>query len=269
MLRSSSLLIQISGLFVGGWLAGQPTVSREIPVVSEFVGSTIDIPEQTYYQIFDNVDGFITAQFRESNTGFQARIRTEQGWQTRAYTSREFYDLALAIDLAGPIDPEVLIELSGKPAFYALVDSLATIPIDVKMVVKKAKSRKFRGRYQGFRGQYILLKSRRGRIREVPLAGVSSLKYRLHPVPDLKKDVRLHALTSLAGMAAGEGWNLLVNTRSFDDKWVYRFYGALIGLAVSPWPVQVGRIIRAPVVGIEIPDEVMVKIQTYTYLTFD
>ncbi|UCD38517.1 MAG: hypothetical protein JSW54_03305 [Fidelibacterota bacterium] len=83
-----------STLLLSAILAGQMPSSDEIPVVSEYVGATIDIPEQEYYQIFGKVRGFLSAQFRETPKGFQAVIQTKRGWKRRTYTRREFYDLA-------------------------------------------------------------------------------------------------------------------------------------------------------------------------------
>ncbi|MFB0517574.1 MAG: hypothetical protein ACETWG_13375, partial [Candidatus Neomarinimicrobiota bacterium] len=104
----------ISTLLLVSLLAGQQRGAWEIPVVSKYVGATIDIPEQEYYQIFGKARGFLSAQFRETAKGFEAIIQTERGWLTRSYTRREFYDLGLAVDLRGPIDPRVWVELSGQ-----------------------------------------------------------------------------------------------------------------------------------------------------------
>ncbi|MEE9466580.1 MAG: hypothetical protein V3W14_13510, partial [Candidatus Neomarinimicrobiota bacterium] len=205
--RYSGLSILISLLLPAILTAAGQTGSGEIPVVSEFVGTTIDIPEQQYYQIFDNVPGFISAQFKETGTGFKATIRTRKGWENRRYTAREFYDLSLAVDLAGPIDSLVLIELTGRITFEQTVTAMQELPLEVKMVIYREQGKPARGRYQGFEGQFFHLKGRRGRIERVPLDGVKRIRYRDLPQPELRKDAKFAATTAVAGMVAGAGLN--------------------------------------------------------------
>ena len=129
-----NLLTRASVGLLAGSLVAQ-TTGPDIRVVSQIVGATIDIPEQEYYRIFDRVEGFLSAQFLEVDGGFEARIRTERGRLRRAYSSRRFYDLGLAIDLRGPIDPLVLAVLSGQIAFEETVAHIARFPRGVVMAI--------------------------------------------------------------------------------------------------------------------------------------
>jgi len=267
--RYSGLSILISLLLPAILTAAGQTGSGEIPVVSEFVGTTIDIPEQQYYRIFDNVPGFINAQFKETGTGFKATIRSRTGWQTRRYTAREFYDLGLAVDLAGPIDSLVLIELSGQITFERTVAAMQELPLGVKMVIYREGDRPARGRYQGFEGQYFHLKGRRSRINRVPLDGVKRIRYRDLPQPELRKDVKLAAATAVAGMLAGAGMNRLTSISGFNNRWANVFRGGIVGLAGAPVVMHIGRIQRAEVHWVKIPPQDREKITIFTILRFD
>lgn len=238
-------------------------------MVSKFVGTTIDIPEQKYYRIFDDVPDFINAQFQASGNGFKALIRTRSGWRSLRYSAREFYDLGLAIDLAGPIDSLVLLELTGKPAFEETVAAMQELPLGVRMVIYREREGKVRGRYQQFEGQYFHLQGRWGRMRLVPLAGVTRLRYRDLPQPELHKDVRVAAATTIAGMLAAAGLNRLLGVAGFDNRWSNVFRGGLAGLAASKLTMYLGRVRRAEVHTVSISPEVREKIATYTILTFN
>jgi hypothetical protein len=246
---------------------GQVLPTEEIPVVSEYVGTTIDIPEQEYYQIFDKVRGFLSAQFQETPTGFEAVVQTERRWLRRRYTEREFYDLALRIDLTGPIDPEVWKELSGQVAYEATIADLDTIPTEVTMILFLESGKGYRGVYQGFDGRYFNLRARM-RDRKVPLVDVLRIWYREGPVPDLEKDIRIYAITALLGMVVAEGWNSLAGIDDFDSRWRNRFIGGLGGLCFSPRVVHWLRIRRAPVHTLKLPREIRSKIDTFSFITY-
>ena len=269
MRRFTGLSTLLSLLLLVGWLPGGQMSSSEIQVVSKFVGTTIDIPEQQYYRLFDDVPDFINAQFQASGNGFKAVIRTRSGWRTRRYSAREFYDLGLAIDLAGPIDSLVLVELSGQPAFEETVAAMQRLPQGVKMVIYREEEGKVRGRYQRFEGQYFKLQGRWGRVNLVPLDGVTHLRYRDLPQPEIIKDVRVAAVTTAAGMASAAGLNWLLGVSGFDNRWSNVFRGGLAGLAVSKITMHWGRVRRAEVHTVGISPEVRKKITTYTILTFN
>jgi hypothetical protein len=255
----------ISPFLLAVTVHGQVLPTEEIPVVSDYVGTTIDIPEQEYYQIFEKVRGFLSAQFQDTPDGFEAVIQTERRWLKRRYTEREFYDLALSIDLRGPIDPEVWKEL--QIVFEETVADMQELPTDVTMILFLESGKGYRGVYQGFDGRHFNLKARR-RDREIPLEDVLRIWYREGPVPDLEKDVRAHAVTALLGMVVAEGWNSLAGIDDFDTKWRNRFIGGLGGLCASPWVVHWFRVRRAPVHIVKLPRETRMMIDTFTFITY-
>ena len=269
MRKSSSLLTAASALLLAGSLTGQPRVSGEIRAISQLVGTTIDIPEEEYYRIFGNVKGFRLAQFRETAGGFQATIQTKKGWFKRSYTPREFYDLGLAIDLRGPIDPQVLAELSGQLAFEETVAGLGDLPLGVRMMLLYESGKLSRGVYQGFKGHNFTLKGRRRRVKQEPLEGLARIWYREKPVPDPKKDARVYAAMALMGMLLADGWNRVFNINDFDTRWRHRFTGGWLGLCGSPFMVHLFRVYRAPVHMVKIPRETRKKIDTYAFITFN
>ena len=236
--------------------------------MSEYVGTTIDIPEQEYYQVFDKVRGFLSAQFRETDRGYQAVIQTKRGWIRRSYSTREFYDLGLEIDLTGPIDPGVWAELSGQRVFEETVASMGELPVGVRMILVLESGRTRRGDYLGFEGHHFKLKGRRNTVDKVLLEDVAFIWYREGPVPDEKKDVRTYAIMALAGMLLGEGWNQLFQVDDFDTRWKHRFTGGFVGLCASPFVVYWFRVQRAPKHTVRIPRETRKKIDTYTFITF-
>ena len=269
MRKYSSLLTIASCLALTRFAAGQPVDSQEIPVLSQVVGSTIDIPEEEYYQIFGSMKGFLSAQFQETDTGFKAVIRTKRRWLTRDYTAREFYDLGLALDLQGPIDAEVLAELSGQIAFEKTVADLLQLPTGVQMRLFRDKGRSVPGIYEKFEGHHFSVRGRRGAVKRVPLEEVTRIWYRDPPVPDLKKDVQAHMVMALLGALTAAGWNWLFGAGDFDSRWGGAFAGGAVGLVASPFAVSRFRVLRAPVHTVVIPPEARDKIDIYAYLTFN
>lgn len=269
MRKYFNLLTRASACLLAGSLMAQTAGPGEIRVVSQLVGSTIDIPEQEYYQIFDQVEGFLLAQFLEVEDGFEARIRTERGRLRRSFAPRRFYDLGLAIDLKGPIDPLVLAELSGQIAFEETVARIERLPRGVVMTIYRDRAKRERGVFEGFDGYHFSLKGRRGRVNKVPIEGLVRLRYRDFPVPVLEKDVKITAATALAGMLAAAGFNRLAQTDGFTARWQNNFMGALVGLGVSPFVVQWFRVRRAAVHQLNISPETRVKIKIYAFMSFN
>ena len=263
-----NLLTRASLCLLAGSLVAQTAGPGDIRVVSQIVGATIDIPEQEYYRIFDNVEGFLSAQFLEVEGGFEARIRTGRGRLRRAYSPRRFYDLGLAIDLRGPIDPLVLAELSGQIAFEETAVRMERLPRGVVMTIYRDGAKRAKGVFEGFEGRHFHLKGRRGRIKKVPIEGVVRLRYRDVPLPDLEKDVRITAETALAGLLAAMGYTRLARVDGFAARWQSHFAGSLLGLAVSPFVVRWLRVKRASVHHLEISPETREKIKVYAFIRY-
>ena len=262
-MRPASLLL------LAGALSAQETTDWEIPVISRLVGASIDIPEQEYYRIFGEIEGFLTAQFIQQGESFEARIRTRDGWERRRYTPREFYDLGLAIDLTGEIDPQVLAELSGETVYRAKVADIQALPTGVRMTLHRREGRAVRGTFAGFEGHHFILTGRRRRpAQRISVGEVTHLNYRDPPVVQLLGDRRIYMASALAGMGAGVLWNMLRNVSIFEDRASLNFKGALLGLALSPLPVRIVRVRRAAVHGFQIELDVQDKIRTYLYLHF-
>lgn len=262
-------MTRASACLLAGSLIAQTAGPGDIRVVSQLVGSTIDIPEQEYYQIFDNVEGFLSAQFLEVDGGFEARIRTERRRLRRIFSPRRFYDLGLAIDLKGPIDPLVLAELSGQIAFEETVAHIERLPRGVVMAIYRHTAKRERGVFEGFEGHHFYLKGRRGRIKKVPIEGLVRLRYRDFPIPALEKDVKITVAAALAGLLAAAGYNRLSHVDGFAARWQNHFVGGLLGLGVSPFVVQWFRIKRAPVHLLKISPEIRKKIKIYTFIRFN
>jgi len=265
MRKYSKLLILLS-ILAGPEQGACQKKSADIPVISKLIGTTVDIPEQEYYQVFEGVDGFLTAQFQQTSRGYVARIRTEKGWETRQYSPRAFYELGLAVDLKGPIDPLVLAGLRGQIAFDKMAARITLIPAGVRMSIARESARTRRGRFIEFSGIHFQLQGRGGKIRRVPLADLKRISYRDFPVADSKKDARIYAAVALCGLVAGMGWNRLGGIEQFDARWHRQFLGALLGLAASPFVVHRFRVKRAPVHTIYIEKETRKKLNTYTFL---
>ncbi|MFC1480710.1 hypothetical protein ACFL6E_00490 [Candidatus Neomarinimicrobiota bacterium] len=260
--RYISLSIALE-LLISGILFGQTEVSPEIAVLSKYVGSSIEIPEQQYYDIFDNIDGFIKGQFRATADGFKANIRSEKGWIVRHFTSREFYDMGLAIDLAGPIDTLVFLEMSGTLAYAALVDTIKTLPKDVYMSLSRAGDKQVTGYFRKFDGQNIHMEKRFGKPRAVPLNKMTRIWYRDPPIADAQADMKITGYMILAGMMVGEGVNLALGTSDYEDRWQYRFAGGVGALTIAPAIMKIGRIRRAETHTMSIGKDIQELIRVY------
>ena len=143
------------------------------------------------------------------------------------------------------------------------------LPPDVRMMLVNESGKFSRGIYQEFKGHYFYLKDRLGRVKQVPLEGQALIWYREYPLPDIKKDARIHAVSAVLGMLLADGWNRVFDVDGFDSRWSNRFIGGLCGLCCSPFIVNLFRIYRAPTHLIRIPRETRDKINTYAYLTFN
>jgi len=265
-IQSLSLL---NCLLLSGALVAQDRPDWEIPVISKLVGTTIDIPEQEYYQVFDNIDGFLTAQFVQTGSTFRARIRTLSGWRERAYTARQFYDVGLAIDLMGNIDPVVLSRLKGEPNFERVMVTLQQLPEEVSMTLYLQDGGSISGRYLGLDGHHFVFKKRRSlRTQRISMGKVSHLKYRDPPVAEVVGDSKIFAATALLGMTGALGISMLTGIEGFNARAGNFFRGGLVGLAIAPLPVRQIRILRGEVHGIEFEAGDVEKVRTYLFMEY-
>ena len=260
--------------FAAALVTAQEQSLSEIAVVSKYVGATVDIAEQDYYQVFPRVRGFLSGQFIDTGKDIEAIILTKRGRTIRPYTRRAFYDLGVRIGLAGPIQPVDWAELSGQNAFDAVVDFITGIPPGVRISLYRGLKKPIRGTYRGFSGHtFRVVAGSVETIHEAALEEVTSIHYRnATPVVDIPKDLRVVATTGLAGMLLGEGWNLarqaLGRYPQGNDAWFNRFLGGLVGLNGAIYAVRWVRQRRMPDYTLRISRKDREKIRTYTYLMF-
>ena len=252
-----------------GILCAQDRPDWEIPVVSKRVGTTIDIPEQEYYQVFDNIDGFLSANFVHRDSTFQARIRTANGWLKRNYSARQFYDLGLSIDLLGDINPAVLARLKGVPDFERVMETMRQLPVDVSMTLYLADNGHVKGRYVGLDGHHFMLRKKRSRnAARISIGKVTRLKYRDPPIADIVGDTRIFALTSALGMGSALALSLFAGVDGFNARASHFFAGGLVGLALAPLPIRQVRILRGELHQLIFSPGDLEKVRTYLFVEY-
>ena len=269
MTKYLRLLSLLNILLMPGIAAGQDSADWEIPVISKRVGTVIEIPEQEYYQVFDNVNGFLTAQFVQVGALFHARIQTESGLLKRTYSAKQFYDLGLAIDRAGDIDPAVLARLRGESQFEQVMANLEALPTDVTMTLFLRDGEKVKGRFVGLEGHEFRIQKRYSRRSlKVSVGRITRLAYRDPPVANVMGDARIFGVMALLGMAGTLTLSVLTGTEGFDARASHFFSGGLGGLALAPLPVRQARILRGEIHQVNFTPSELEKVRTYLFLEY-
>ena len=208
----------------------------EVVILSQRVGTIIDIHENRFYRIFPKVRNFYSAQiYSTSDYNYKVRIVVTRKGKQKVYekkmTLKQFTRFQNKVNAQPEFtDQEREIMYAGMD-FLRAAQILTDLPKPqyVKMVYNGNK--RLRGTLVSFENNIINVQTGNS-LEKIYLDNVELISYRLSDNELLGIKPYIYALSGVLGLRVAALYNSQRSPR-LDESWYYRFYGITAGLIFS------------------------------------
>ena len=208
----------------------------EVMILSQKVGTEIDMHENRFYRIFPKEKGFINAQIiRIDKENFRVvinkKIRGKERLVKRFISLDDYEKLQLHIDAQPDLTEKAKIEMYEGMDFLRAEKIVNEIPKPQYVILKHSGQKKLKGSLF-FVDENMLHIQTPTTIEKVHLSDLNQLSYR--PEIGEYEYLRpyLYGITGLTGFALAQKYNSQRQPET-DIKWYNLFYGTIIGLIFS------------------------------------
>ena len=236
----------------------------DIIPLSKKVGLTVDAEENIFYRIFNDIDGFFSAQFYEvGNNKIVVQIVfvdfSQKSVRRRTMKMKEFIDLQHHVDTQPFITDIDRKAISKNLTYLTTIDIIESIPHDQFIVIEHRSGKKIRGSVLGIEDRLISIQTPIS-VETIPIWDMASLTYRkkIREIPKIKGF--LYAVSALGGVILAEIWNEQTRPR-IDLIWHFRFIGTVLGTLFGAETYQAVNIISSPTTFFALTPEEMDKLK--------
>ena len=236
----------------------------DIIPLSKKVGLTVDAEENVFYRIFNDIDGFFSAQFYEvGNEKIVVQIVfvdfSQKSVRRRSMSLQEFIDLKHHIDVQPFITENDRKAIRENLTYLTTISIIESIPQDQFIVIEHRTGKKVRGSVLGVEDRLISIQTPIS-VETIPIWDMASLTYRkeIRELPKIKGF--LYAVSALGGVILAEVWNEQTRPR-IDLIWHFRFIGTVLGALFGAETYQAVNIISSPKTFFALTPEEMDKLK--------
>jgi len=236
----------------------------DIIPLSKKVGLTVDAEENVFYRIFNDIDGFFSAQFYEvGNEKIVVQIVfvdfSQKSVRRRSMSLQEFIDLKHHIDAQPFITENDRKAIRENLTYLTTISIIESIPQDQFIVIEHRTGKKVRGSVLGVEDRLISIQTPIS-VETIPIWDMASLTYRkeIRELPKIKGF--LYAVSALGGVILAEVWNEQTRPR-IDLIWHFRFIGTVLGTLFGAETYQAVNIISSPKTFFALTPEEMDKLK--------
>ena len=238
------IISQIQSVFCFMFLLGYVYSQTSVAIVSEKVGTEIDIHENRFYRIFPDEMGFISAQIIDTGNGnFRITIVKQiQGMETtvRRYIDQDdFQKIQNRIDQLPDFTKERKIEMYEGMDFIRAEKIIIDIPKPQFVVIKHGDNKKIRGTLLKVEDNVLYVQGP-SLIEKISLSDVDRISYRQSLGKYNKYKNYFFVGTGILGFIGAYGYNsqraVLYNDYNIprNDIVFYRYLnGIILGLIFS------------------------------------
>ncbi len=243
---TASLLIK--NIILGFYLVGVLAAQTEVMILSQNVGTEIDMHENRFYRIFPKEKGFINAQIiRIDKENFRVvinkKIRGKERLVKRFISLDDYEKLQLHVDAQSELTEKTKIEMYEGMDFLRAEKIINEIPKPQYVILKHSGQKKWGGRLKGslfYVDENMLHIQTPTTIEKVHLSDLDQLSYR--PEIGEYEYLRpyLYGITALTGFALAQVYNsqraTLYNEYGIPRNDLNRYtqlFGIVIGLIFS------------------------------------
>ena len=236
----------------------------DIIPLSKKVGLTVDAEENIFYRIFNDIDGFYSAQFYDvGKNKIVVQIVfvdfSQKSVRRRSMTTEEFIDLKHHVDAQPYITDIDRQAISETLTYLTTVSIIESIPNDQYIVIEHRSGKKVRGSVLGIEDRLISIQTPIS-VETIPIWDMASLTYKkeIREIPKIKGF--LYAVSALGGVILAEIWNEQTRPR-IDLIWHFRFIGTVLGTLFGAETYQAVNIISSPSTFFALTPEEMDKLK--------
>ena len=236
----------------------------DIIPLSKKVGLTVDAEENIFYRIFNDIDGFYSAQFYDvGKNKIVVQIVfvdfSQKSVRRRSMTTEEFIDLKHHVDAQPYITDIDRQAISENLTYLTTVSIIESIPHDQYIVIEHRSGKKVRGSVLGVEDRLISIQTPIS-VETIPIWDMASLTYKkeIREIPKIKGF--LYAVSALGGVILAEIWNEQTRPR-IDLIWHFRFIGTVLGTLFGAETYQAVNIISSPSTFFALTPEEMDKLK--------
>ena len=236
----------------------------DIIPLSKKVGLTVDAEENVFYRIFNDIEGFFSAQFYEvGNEKIVVQIVfvdfSQKSVRRRSMSLQEFIDLKHHIDAQPFITENDRKAIRENLTYLTTISIIESIPHDQFIVIEHRTGKKVRGSVLGIEDRLISIQTPIS-VETIPIWDMASLTYRkeIRELPKIKGF--LYAVSALGGVILAEVWNEQTRPR-IDLIWHFRFIGTVLGTLFGAETYQAVNIISSPKTFFALTPEEMDKLK--------
>ena len=217
-------------------MASALAAQTEVMILSQKVGTEIDMHENRFYRIFPKEKGFINAQIiRIDKDNFRVviikKVRGKERLVKRFISLDDYEKLQLHVDAQPELTEKAKIEMYEGMDFLRAEKIINEIPKPQYVILKHSGQKKLKGSLF-FVDENMLHIQTPTTIEKVHLSDLDQLSYR--PEIGEYEYLRpyLYGITGLTGFALAQKYNSQRQPET-DIKWYNLFYGTIIGLIFS------------------------------------
>jgi len=236
----------------------------DIIPLSKKVGLTVDAEENIFYRIFNDIDGFYSAQFYDvGKNKIVVQIVfvdfSQKSVRRRSMTTEEFIDLKHHVDAQPYITDIDRQAISENLTYLTTVSIIESIPYDQYIVIEHRSGKKVRGSVLGVEDRLISIQTPIS-VETIPIWDMASLTYKKEILEIPKIKGFLYAVSALGGVILAEIWNEQTRPR-IDLIWHFRFIGTVLGTLFGAETYQAVNIISSPSTFFALTPEEMDKLK--------
>ena len=208
----------------------------EVVILSQRVGTIIDIHENRFYRIFPKVRNFYSAQiYSTSDYNYKVRIVVTRKGKQKVYekkmTLKQFTRFQNKVNAQPEFtDQEREIMYAGMD-FLRAAQIITELPKPQYVKIIHNGNKRLRGTLVSFENNIVNVQTGRS-LEKIDLDNVELISYRLSDNEFLGIKSYIYALSGAIGLRVAALYNSQRNPR-LDESWYYRFYGITLGLIFS------------------------------------
>jgi len=243
-----TVLLLIKNIILGFYLVGVLAAQTEVMILSQKVGTEIDMHENRFYRIFPKEKGFINAQvIRINKENFRVviikKVRGKERLVKRFISLDDYEKLQLHVDAQSELTEKAKLEMYEGMDFLRAEKIVNDIPKPQYVILKHSGQKKWGGRLKGslfYVDENMLHIQTPTTIEKVHLSDLDQLSYR--PEIGEYEYLRpyLYGITGLTGLALAQIYNsqraTLYNEYGIPRNDLNRYtqlFGIVIGLIFS------------------------------------
>jgi hypothetical protein len=218
------VLLLIKNIILGFYLVGVLAAQTEVMILSQKVGTEIDMHENRFYRIFPKEKGFINAQvIRINKENFRVviikKVRGKERLVKRFISLDDYEKLQLHVDAQSELTEKAKLEMYEGMDFLRAEKIVNDIPKPQYVILKHSGQKKWGGRLKGslfYVDENMLHIQTPTTIEKVHLSDLDQLSYR--PEIGDYEHLRpyLYGITGLAGLALAQVYNSQRNFAGVD-----------------------------------------------------